>query len=219
MYNGCRQEGRSTYSSVGRTQVQEVRGSNPTLGGLWVSPFQVSGGMGTPQSRASGLQSTMQGIPSGPKIHPPSQQKQHCLSASKCPSKVQSSQGLSSFSRLILCKLTGAVSTVADTTLQALPKTTSSTQHFKPWLGNFTSLDFDILLRSFCAVRRLRKSPQYFLVNLQEKYKSPQTLQFSAKHPRKMCRQTSKSWLAKFPKQYTTFRAVAAACATRPPGR
>ena len=36
------------------------------LGGLRVNPFQVSGGKGTLQSRASGLQSTTQGIPSGP---------------------------------------------------------------------------------------------------------------------------------------------------------
>ena len=44
-----------------------VWGSNPRLGGLRVSPLQVSGGMSTLQSRASGLQSTTQGIPSGPK--------------------------------------------------------------------------------------------------------------------------------------------------------
>ena len=37
------------------------------LGGLWVNPFQVSGGISTLQSRASGLQSMTRGIPSGPK--------------------------------------------------------------------------------------------------------------------------------------------------------
>ena len=50
------------------SQMQEVWGSNPRLGGLRVDPFQVSGGMSTLQSRASGLQSTTQGIPSGSKI-------------------------------------------------------------------------------------------------------------------------------------------------------
>ena len=48
--------------------MQEVRGSNPRLGGLRVSQFQISGGgKGTLQSRASGLQCTRQGVPSGQK--------------------------------------------------------------------------------------------------------------------------------------------------------
>ena len=47
--------------------MQEVQGSNPRLGGLRVSQFQVFGGISTLQSRASGLQSTTQGSPSGPK--------------------------------------------------------------------------------------------------------------------------------------------------------
>ena len=68
-----------TYSSVGRrigSRMQEVWGSNPRLDGSRVSPFQVSGGISTLQSRASGLQSTTQGIPSGPKMTPPSQKQQ-----------------------------------------------------------------------------------------------------------------------------------------------
>ena len=58
-------------SSVGSridSQMQEVRGSNPRLGGLGVSPFQASGGMSTLQSSASGLHSSAQGIPFGPNI-------------------------------------------------------------------------------------------------------------------------------------------------------
>ena len=55
--------------------MQEVRGSNPRLGGLRVNPFQVSAGISTLQSRASGLQSNTQRVPSGPKKTPPSQQK------------------------------------------------------------------------------------------------------------------------------------------------
>ena len=51
----------------GSARMQEVLGSNPRLGGFGVSPFQVSGGIGTLQSRASGLQSTTQGITSRPK--------------------------------------------------------------------------------------------------------------------------------------------------------
>ena len=47
------------------SQMQEVRGSTPRLGGSGVSPSQASGGMGTLQSRASGLQSTARGI-----LHP-----------------------------------------------------------------------------------------------------------------------------------------------------
>lgn len=54
------------YTHAHRSQMQEVRGSNPRLGGLRVSPLQASGGISTLQSRASGLQSTTQGIPSGP---------------------------------------------------------------------------------------------------------------------------------------------------------
>ena len=49
------------------SQMQEVRGSNPRLGGLRVGQFQASGGIGTLQSRASDLRSATQGIPSGPK--------------------------------------------------------------------------------------------------------------------------------------------------------
>ena len=51
------------------SQIQEVRGSKSQAGGvtgLRVSPFQVSGGMSTLQSRASGLQCATEGIPSGP---------------------------------------------------------------------------------------------------------------------------------------------------------
>ena len=51
-------------SAVGRrtgSQMQEVQGSNPRLGGLGVSAFQASGGIRTLHSRASGLQSTAQG--------------------------------------------------------------------------------------------------------------------------------------------------------------
>ena len=47
--------------------MQEFWGLNPTLGGLWVNPFQISARISTLQSKASGLQSTMQGIPAGPK--------------------------------------------------------------------------------------------------------------------------------------------------------
>ena len=47
--------------------MQEVWGSDPRLGGLRVSPLRASEGIGTLQSGASGLQSTTQGIPSGPK--------------------------------------------------------------------------------------------------------------------------------------------------------
>ena len=43
------------------SQMQEVRGLNPRLGGLRVSQLQASGGTSTLQSRASGLQSTTQG--------------------------------------------------------------------------------------------------------------------------------------------------------------
>ena len=43
------------------SQMQEVWDSNPTLGGLWVSQFQASGGISALQSRASGLQSTTKG--------------------------------------------------------------------------------------------------------------------------------------------------------------
>ena len=43
-------------------------GSNPRLGRLGVSPFQASGGIRTLQPRASGLQSTTQGFPSGPTV-------------------------------------------------------------------------------------------------------------------------------------------------------
>ena len=63
------QLGSGTGSSVGLrhgSQMQEVWGSNSTLGGLRASPLQASAGIGTQQSRASGLRSTMQGIPSGP---------------------------------------------------------------------------------------------------------------------------------------------------------
>ena len=49
------------------SQMQEVWGSNPRLGGLGVSPFKGSGGISALQARASGLQSSRQGIPSGPK--------------------------------------------------------------------------------------------------------------------------------------------------------
>ena len=59
-YSSC------TDSSVGYrigSQMQEVWGSNPSLGGLRMNPFQVSGGISTLQSRASGLQSSTQGIP------------------------------------------------------------------------------------------------------------------------------------------------------------
>ena len=41
--------------------MQEVRGSNPRLGGLRVSQFQVTGWISTLQSRVSGLQSTTRG--------------------------------------------------------------------------------------------------------------------------------------------------------------
>ena len=54
---------RGTGSLVGwriGSRTKEVWGSNPSLGGLWVSPFQVSGGVST-------LQWTTQGIPSGSK--------------------------------------------------------------------------------------------------------------------------------------------------------
>ena len=57
-------------------QMQEVSGSNRRLGGLRGSPLQVSGGLSALQLRASGLQSTTQGISSGPKKTPPSQSKQ-----------------------------------------------------------------------------------------------------------------------------------------------
>ena len=53
--------------------MQEVRGSNHRLGGVWVSQFQASGGISTLQSRASVLKSTTQGIPSGPQKTPPNQ--------------------------------------------------------------------------------------------------------------------------------------------------
>ena len=43
------------------SQMQEVWGSNPRLGGLGVSHLQASGGISALQSEASGLQSTMQG--------------------------------------------------------------------------------------------------------------------------------------------------------------
>ena len=57
----------------GVTQMQEVRGSNPRLGGLWVSQLQASGGISTLQSRASGLQSTTQGNSIRTKNNPSSQ--------------------------------------------------------------------------------------------------------------------------------------------------
>ena len=44
-------------------------------GGSRVKPLQVSGGISILQSRASGLQSTTRGSPSGPKRTPPSQTK------------------------------------------------------------------------------------------------------------------------------------------------
>ena len=47
--------------------MQDVWGSNPRLDGLQVSPLQASGGISTLQSRAFGLQSATQSIPSGPK--------------------------------------------------------------------------------------------------------------------------------------------------------
>ena len=43
------------------SQMQEVLGSNRTLGGLWVSQFQASGGISALPSRAPGLQSTTKG--------------------------------------------------------------------------------------------------------------------------------------------------------------
>ena len=45
----------------GSARMQEVSGLNPRLGGLGVSPFQASGGIGTLQSRDCGLQSTTLG--------------------------------------------------------------------------------------------------------------------------------------------------------------
>ena len=47
------------------SQMHEVRGSNPRLGGLRVSQLPVYGGIGTLQSRASGLQSPTQGNSGG----------------------------------------------------------------------------------------------------------------------------------------------------------
>ena len=57
---------------------QEVRGVHRGLGGSSVSPFQASGGISTLQSRASGLQSTTQGIPSAPQDSSASRRKQTC---------------------------------------------------------------------------------------------------------------------------------------------
>ena len=51
------------------SQMQEVRGSNPRLGGVRVRQLQASEGISTLQSRASGLQSTTEGT----KKTPPSQ--------------------------------------------------------------------------------------------------------------------------------------------------
>ena len=64
----CRQWHRQlSWLRVG-SQMQGIRGSIPRLGGSRVRQLQASGGIGTLQSRASsGLQSTMQGIPSGPR--------------------------------------------------------------------------------------------------------------------------------------------------------
>ena len=64
------------------------RGSNPRLGGLRVSPFQASGGIGTLQSRASGLQSIMQGnsIPTTnifPRVKQPTKTTMH--DPCRCP--------------------------------------------------------------------------------------------------------------------------------------
>ena len=55
-------------SSVGEGSALRCRRSGvriPDLGGLRVDGFQVSGGRSTLQSRASGLQSAVRGIPSG----------------------------------------------------------------------------------------------------------------------------------------------------------
>ena len=55
----------------------EVSGSNLRLGGLGVSPLQASGGIGTLQSRASGLQSTTQGNSIRTNKQQQQQQQQH----------------------------------------------------------------------------------------------------------------------------------------------
>ena len=62
------------------SQMQEVRGSNPRLGGYGLVNSKPLGGINTLQTMASGLQSTTQGIPSGPpKTTTPSQNKEYIL--------------------------------------------------------------------------------------------------------------------------------------------
>ena len=60
----------------GLARMQEVSVSNPRLGRLQVSPLQASGGIGTLQSRTSGLQSTTQGNSIGTKKQLRVQQKE-----------------------------------------------------------------------------------------------------------------------------------------------
>ena len=72
--------------------MQEVWGSNPRLGGLRVGPLRVSEGIGILQSRAPGLQSTTQDIPSGPKRLPRIKQKQYSVACLLCISDASESE-------------------------------------------------------------------------------------------------------------------------------